>query len=108
MGRIGYLTRLGGQCALIIRDFHSQSSAVYTKEPANRPDLRGHSLHIYAGDGQNGGFTELETSARSTEPGRPSTDTAYLWAYRGQRGALLRIASQLLGIDAQTFVRAFQ
>lgn len=97
-GRLGYTYFQDGECILSVREFYSQASNAYTKEPADRPGVRGFSAHVYADDGRNGSFTELETSGRSTAHGR-CADMQYMWTFKGEPGKVAGIAEVLLGVS---------
>ena len=102
LGRIGYYNTVSpDKACLLVRQFFSNPSAPYTKEPVSKPGCAGHSLHVYNDNGENGGFAELECSGQpigGTTGKSCSEDDIITWLYIGDRSKVKNIAYCLLGV----------
>ncbi len=106
LGRIGYYNQTDpDEAYLLVRNFFSNPSAPYTKEPAGKPGCNGHSLHVYNDSGESGGsggFAELECSGQPIGgiTGKSSgKDQIFTWLYQGKNDQIKKIVYRLLGIS---------
>jgi hypothetical protein len=102
-GRLGYHKSCeDGRDYLLIWQFFSNPSATYTKEPADKPGCKGHSLHIYNDDNTFGGFAEVECSGQALggNTGMSESDDQMLtWLYIGAPDRIATIARSTLGLN---------
>ncbi len=99
-GRLAYHLPAGDEAVLMVRNFPNDPSSVYMEEPADRPGVRGCSVHVYNDGGMFGGFGEMECNGRTIGPARPSSrDTFALWLYAGPAPQIASIARHLLGVE---------
>lgn len=98
-GRAGYLYRCGRQWSLVVRNFVVNPSGEYVDVPWNEPDYLGFAVQACNVNSSLGAFSELEyhTPAIGLRPGvRSCADTSQVWAFRGSRTRILRIARLLV------------
>lgn len=103
-GRAGYIKQEGKHWTVVVRNFSVNPSGEYVDVPWNEPTLRGFAVQACNVRSALGKFAELEyhTPAIGQGTGRTAcTDTAQVWAYRGPRADILRIAKCLVG-DIET------
>jgi Family of unknown function (DUF6786) len=98
-GRAGYLYETGGRFALIVRNFSVNPSGEYIDVPWT--DIRdlGYSAQACNVHSALGSFSELEYHAPAIEKGAGvprSQDTSQVWAFRGTREQITRVACSLL------------
>jgi hypothetical protein len=98
-GRIGYLYPSGNKHALIVRNFSVNPSGEYADIPWIETDDRGYSTQACSVNSKWGMFSEMEyhvpgiggnTGLSYTE------DRSQLWAFRGSREDIMKIARTLL------------
>jgi hypothetical protein len=103
LGRVGYHNAFeDGQHYFLVRNFFSNPSAVYTKEPSQSLGCKGHPLHVYNDDNTYGGFAEVECSGQALggNTGRSeSEDRMQTWLYIGKLDKIKRIARTTMGVD---------
>ncbi|MBI2844341.1 MAG: hypothetical protein HYX78_13145 [Armatimonadetes bacterium] len=98
-GRVGYIYQTGDKWALIIRNFWVNPSGEYIDVPWKETDYFGYSTqacNINSGLGQ---FNELEYHIPAIGCGTGCArcdDEAQVWAFRGDKGAVERVARILL------------
>jgi hypothetical protein len=98
-GRIGYIYPAGGKHALIVRNFFVNPSGEYADVPWTEPDDRGYSTQACSVNSRWGMFSEMEyhVPAIGGETGlRQIEDRSQLWAFRGSREDIYKIARALL------------
>lgn len=103
-GRMAYLNVMADETHyLLVRDFDNDPGNPYIEEPPDRPNERGHSVHIYNDGGQFGANAEMEANGHTIGGNSGSitaTDSFRMWVFISQsEPALKRIASTLLGIN---------
>ena len=102
-GRMGYVRRnREGGWDLVMRNFFSNPSGEYVDTPFDRTRDRGDAVQAcnVAEPSIGGSFSEIEhhVPAVGADTGRQtSTDRSQVWAYRGSRRAIGRVAETLLG-----------
>ena len=102
-GRMGYLHPNGkGRWHLVVRNFFPNPSGEYVDTPFDRLRDRGDALQAcnVSEPAIGGSFSEIEhhVPAVGADTGRQtSTDSSQVWAYRGSRRAIGRVAETLLG-----------
>jgi hypothetical protein len=98
-GRIGYLYPTGDKYALIVRNFFVNPSGEYADVPWTEPDDRGYSTQACSVNSRWGMFSEMEyhVPAIGGDTGlRYIEDRSQLWAFRGLRADIEKIARALL------------
>ena len=98
-GRAGYLYRSGSQWSLVVRNFVVNPSGEYVDVPWTDPSWLGFAVQACNVNSSLGAFSEFEyhTPAMGHRPGdRHCTDTSQVWAFRGSRTRILRIACLLV------------
>jgi hypothetical protein len=98
-GRIGYVYPTGSKHALIIRNFFVNPSGEYADTPWNEPEDRGYSTQACSVNSRWGIFSEMEfhVPAVGGDTGLHYTeDQSQLWAFRGTKEDIKRIACTLL------------
>jgi hypothetical protein len=98
-GRAGYLYRSGSQWSLVVRNFVVNPAGEYVDVPWNEPDWLGFAVQACNVNSALGAFSELEyhTPVTGQRPeARHCTDTSQIWAFRGSRPRILRIARLLV------------
>lgn len=98
-GRAGYLYRSGSQWSLVVRNFVVNPACEYVDVPWNEPDCLGFAVQACNVNSALGAFSELEyhTPVTGQRPeARHCTDTSQIWAFRGSRPRILRIARLLV------------
>lgn len=99
-GRVGYLYELGGVSQLVIRNFLVNPSGAYVDANWSDPSDTGYCVQACSANGVAGRFSELEYHAPAMTLESPtSADTSQVWAYRGSREVLNRVAKLLLGVS---------
>jgi hypothetical protein len=103
-GRIGYIYPTGNQHALIVRNFFVNPSGEYADVPWTEPDNRGYSTQACSVNSRWGMFSEMEyhVPAIGGETGLSHIeDHSQLWAFRGSREDIVRIARVLVSNEIQ-------
>jgi len=98
-GRAGYLHRSGRQWSLVVRNFVVNPSGEYVDVPWTDPSWFGFAVQACNVNSSLGAFSEFEyhTPAVGHRSGdRHCTDTSQVWAFRGSRTRILRIARLLV------------
>jgi hypothetical protein len=98
-GRIGYIYPTGDKHALIVRNFFVNPSGEYADVPWTEPEDRGYSTQACSVNSRWGMFSEMEyhVPAIGGDTGlRQIEDRSQLWAYRGSKEDIERIARYLL------------
>lgn len=98
-GRAGYLYRTGKTWSLIVRNFTVNPSGEYVDVPWNEPNWPGFAVQACNVHSSLGAFSEFEyhTPAIGHRTGvRHCTDTSQVWAFRGSRTRIRRIARLLV------------
>jgi hypothetical protein len=98
-GRIGYIYPTGGKYALIVRNFFVNPSGEYADVPWTEPEDRGYSTQACSVNSRWGMFSEMEyhVPAIGGDTGlREIEDRSQLWAFRGPREDIFKIARILL------------
>ena len=101
-GRIGYRYSAGNQYALIVRNFSVNPSGEYADVPWTEPEDKGYSVQACSVNGKWGMFSEMEyhVPAIGGETGLGQIeDRSQLWAFRGSREDMGKIARSLLSSD---------
>jgi uncharacterized protein DUF6786 len=101
-GRAGYLySRDRNSWNLVVRDFVIDLSQRYVDAPWWLRDERGTCVQVCSYSVDNVSFSELEYHTPAIGHGTQSSylDTSQIWAYRGEREVILRIAQRLLGTN---------
>ena len=99
IGRIGYIYATGKQHALIVRNFSVNPSGEYADVPWIETDDKGYSVQACSVNSKWGMFSEMEyhVPAIGGETGlRQVEDRSQLWAFRGSREDIGKIARALL------------
>jgi hypothetical protein len=102
-GRVGYVYGSDDACTLIVRNFVVNPSGEYVDAPWKDPDDVGYSTQACNVNSKLGSFSELEyhIPAIGGKTGRiRCDDAAQVWAFRGPREAVQRVARCLLSPDA--------
>ncbi|MFZ0560317.1 MAG: DUF6786 family protein [Terriglobales bacterium] len=103
-GRIGYIYSAGDKHALIIRNFFVNPSGEYADVPWTEPEDRGYSTQACSVNSRWGMFSEMEyhVPAIGGSTGLHHVeDRSQLWAFRGSRSDILKIARALLSNEIQ-------
>jgi hypothetical protein len=103
-GRIGYIYPTGTKHALIVRNFAVNPSGEYADVPWTEPEDRGYSTQACSVSSRWGVFSEMEyhVPAIGGSTGlRQIEDRSQLWAYRGSRVDIAKIAGVLLSNEIQ-------
>jgi hypothetical protein len=98
-GRIGYLYPTGNRYALIVRNFYVNPSGEYADVPWTEPEDRGYSTQACGVNSRWGKCSEMEyhVPAIGGETGlRQVEDHSQLWAFRGSKEDVEKIARALL------------
>jgi hypothetical protein len=98
-GRIGYIYPTGDKHALIVRNFFVNPSGEYADVPWTEPDDRGYSTQACSVNSRWGMFSEMEyhVPAIGGDTGlRHIEDRSQLWAFRGSKEHIEKIARYLL------------
>jgi hypothetical protein len=101
-GRMGYVHRDGkGGWELVVRNFFVNPSGEYVDTPFDNEKDRGDAVQAAnVAEPAIGCFSEMEHHAPAVgaDTGRrTSTDVSQVWAYRGSRKVIGRVAETLLG-----------
>jgi len=103
-GRIGYVYPTGDRHALIVRNFSVNPSGEYADVPWTEPEDKGYSTQACSVNSRWGMFSELEYHVPAIGGGTGLSqieDRSQLWAFRGQRRDIVKIARALLAADIQ-------
>jgi hypothetical protein len=103
-GRIGYIYAAGSRHALIVRNFSVNPSGEYADVPWTETEDKGYSVQACSVNSKWGMFSEMEyhVPAIGGETGlRQVEDRSQLWAFRGSREDIGRIARALLSNEIQ-------
>lgn len=98
-GRIGYIYPTADKHALIVRNFFVNPSGEYADVPWTEPDDRGYSTQACSVNSRWGMFSEMEyhVPAIGGDTGlRQIEDRSQLWAFRGSKDDIEKIARYLL------------
>ena len=101
-GRIGYIYPTGDRHALIVRNFSVNPSGEYADVPWTEPEDKGYSTQACSVNSRWGMFSELEYHVPAIGGGTGLSqieDRSQLWAFRGQRRDIVKIARALLAAD---------
>ena len=99
-----YTSPTGNKHALIIRNFFVNPSGEYADVPWTEPDDRGYSTQACSVSGRWGEFSEMEYHVPAIGGGtglRHIEDRSQLWAFRGSREDIGKIARALLSNEIQ-------
>jgi hypothetical protein len=103
-GRIGYIYPAGRKYALIVRNFFVNPSGEYADVPWTELDDRGYSAQACSVNSQWGMFSEMEyhVPAIGGDTGlHQIEDRSQLWAFRGAREDISKIARVLLSNEIE-------
>jgi hypothetical protein len=103
-GRIGYIYQTGNKHALIVRNFSVNPSGEYADVPWTEPEDRGYSTQACSVNSRWGMFSEMEyhVPAIGGSTGlRHVEDRSQLWAFRGSREDIIKIARALLSNEIE-------
>jgi hypothetical protein len=103
-GRIGYIYPAGNRHALIIRNFSVNPSGEYADVPWTEPEDRGYSTQACSVNSRWGMFSEMEyhvPAIGGTTGLNHTEDRSQLWAYRGSREDIVKIARALLSNEIE-------
>jgi hypothetical protein len=103
-GRMGYIYPTGNKHALIVRNFFVNPSGEYADVPWTEPEDRGYSTQACSVNGHWGMFSEMEYHVPAIGGGtglRHIEDRSQLWAFRGSREDILKIARALLSNEIE-------
>jgi hypothetical protein len=98
-GRIGYIYPTSNKHALIVRNFSVNPSGEYADVPWTEPEDQGYSTQACSVNGRWGMFSEMEYHVPAIGGGtglRHIEDRSQLWAFRGSREDIVKIAQALL------------
>jgi hypothetical protein len=100
-GRVGYVWKSGRDWSLLVRNFFVNPSGEYVDVPKDDPTDYGYAVHAVNVLSGLGNFCELEYHAPAFG-GNPqsveSTDVSQVWAFRGPKAAIGKLAEMLLGV----------
>jgi hypothetical protein len=103
-GRIGYIYPTGSEHALIIRNFSVNPSGEYADVPWTEPEDHGYSTQACSVNSRWGMFSEMEYHVPAIGGGtglRHTEDRSQLWAFRGSREDIIKIARTLLSNEVE-------
>ena len=103
-GRIGYIYPTENRHALIVRNFFVNPSGEYADVPWTEPEDRGYSTQACSVNSRWGMFSEMEyhVPAIGGSTGlRHVEDRSQLWAFRGSREDIIKIARALLSKEIE-------
>jgi hypothetical protein len=103
-GRIGYIYSAGKKHALIVRNFFVNPSGEYADVPWTEPENCGYSTQACSVNSRWGMFSEMEYHVPAIGGGtglRHVEDRSQLWAFRGSREDIVKIARTLLSNEIQ-------
>jgi len=98
-GRSGYIYCKGKTWSLIVRNYTVNPSGEYVDVPWNKPSWRGFAVQACNINSGLGAFSEFEYHTPAIGPhsrARQCSDTSQVWAFRGSRARILRIARLLV------------
>ena len=99
-GRVAYLSSTGNVWSLVVRNFGINPSGEYVDVPWNEPERTGFAVQACNVNTRAAKFAELEyhTPAIGGKTGLVRTDdVSQVWAFRGPRGVIMKIAQVLVG-----------
>ena len=102
-GRVGYIYKTGSRWALIIRNFVVNPSGEYLDVPYNEPENLGFAVQACNVNSGLGQFNELEYHIPAIGYGTGRVrcdDEAQVWAFRGSKNTVEKVARVLLGVPA--------
>ena len=103
-GRIGYIYPTRSEHALIVRNFSVNPSGEYADVPWTEPEDRGYSTQACSVNSRWGMFSEMEYHVPAIGGGtglRHIEDRSQLWAFRGSREDIAKIAQTLLSDEVE-------
>ena len=103
-GRIGYIYPAGNKHALIIRNFLVNPSGEHADVPWTELDDRGYSTQACSVNSKWGMFSEMEYHVPAIGGGtglHQIEDSSQLWAFRGSRKDIAKIARALLSNEIE-------
>jgi hypothetical protein len=103
-GRIGYIYPTGTKHALIVRNFFVNPSGEYADVPWTELEDRGYSTQACSVNSRWGMFSEMEyhvPAIGGTTGLRYVEDRSQLWAFRGSREDIVKIARALLSNEIE-------
>jgi hypothetical protein len=103
-GRIGYIYPAGNRYALIVRNFFVNPSGEYADVPWTEPEDFGYSTQACSVNSRWGMFSEMEyhVPAIGGDTGlNYIEDRSQLWAFRGSREDIVKIARALLSNEIE-------
>jgi hypothetical protein len=103
-GRIGYIYPTENRHALVVRNFSVNPSGEYADVPWTEPEDRGYSTQACSVNSRWGMFSEMEyhVPAIGGSTGlRHVEDRSQLWAFRGSREDIIKIARALLSNEIE-------
>jgi hypothetical protein len=103
-GRIGYIYPTRSEHALIVRNFSVNPSGEYADVPWTEPEDRGYSTQACSVNSRWGMFSEMEYHVPAIGGGtglRHIEDRSQLWAFRGSREDIVKIAQTLLSDEVE-------
>jgi hypothetical protein len=104
-GRAGYLYRAASAWSLIVRNFTVNPSGSYVDALPSADGCPGDAFQACnVSNPRLGNFSELEYHAPAIGAGTNADrreDVSQVWAFRGERRAVARIAERLLGVKAR-------
>jgi hypothetical protein len=103
-GRIGYIYPASDKHALIIRNFFVNPSGEYADVPWTEPDDRGYSTQACSVNSRWGMFSEMEYHVPAIGGNtrlHHVEDRSQLWAFRGSRSDIQKVARALLSNEIQ-------
>lgn len=101
-GRVGYLYPSEDQYGLVVRNFFVDPSGEYVDVPQADPADLGYAVHAVNVNSQLGDFCELEYHAPAIGQDAnhvQGEDLSQVWAFRGPREPIERLAERLLGVS---------
>ncbi len=103
-GRIGYIYPTGNRYALIVRNSFVNPSGEYADVPWTQPEDRGYSTQACSVNSRWGMFSEMEYHVPAIGGGTGLNhieDHSQLWAFRGARADIVKIARALLSNEIE-------
>jgi len=103
-GRIGYMYPAGNKYALLVRNFFVNPSGEYADVPWTEPENRGYSTQACSVNSRWGEFSEMEyhvPAIGGTTGLSCIEDRSQLWAFRGSKEDMGKIARALLSSEIE-------
>ncbi len=101
-GRVGYVYPAGRAWSLVVRNFFVNPSGDYVDVPKDEPTDLGYAIHAVNVLSALGDFCELEyhvPAVGQTPQSVESLDVSQVWAFRGAKAAIGKLAAVLLGVN---------